>query len=145
MKRILSTSAMLLVLAVAAPVLAGSPVGTWKTIDDETKKPRSLVKLFKKADGKIYGKVVKLYQPAGEPKNPVCDQCKGALQNKPILGMTIISGLSPDDDEWSGGTILDPSNGKSYRCKMWVESAKKVKLRGYLGFFYRTQYWYRVK
>ncbi len=138
--------AALVVLGFAGQAAAASPIGTWKTIDDETKRTRSLVKIYKKANGKLFGKIIKLYQQPSEPKNPVCDKCKGANKNKPIVGMNIIRGLELDDDEWGGGTILDPGNGKTYSCKIWIEGGgKKLKLRGYVGFFYRTQYWYRVK
>jgi uncharacterized protein (DUF2147 family) len=142
--RILKIGLVMLSLVVSSQALAASPYGTWKTIDDETKKTKSLVQLYKGKDGKLHGKIVKLFNP--KEKDPRCTKCSGARKNKPIIGMEIISGLSLDDDEWSGGEVLDPANGKTYRCKLWVEDGgKKIKLRGYIAFFYRTQYWYRVK
>ena len=135
---------VMLSLAISGRALAASPYGTWKTIDDETNKAKSLVEIYKGKDGKLYGKIVKLFNP--KEKNPRCTKCSGARKNKPIVGLQIITGLSLDDDEWSGGEVLDPANGKTYRCKLWVEDGgKKIKLRGYVAFFYRTQYWYRVK
>jgi uncharacterized protein (DUF2147 family) len=142
--RILKIGLVMLGLVVSGRALAASPYGTWKTIDDETNKAKSLVELYKGKDGKLYGKIVKLFNP--KEKNPRCTKCSGARKNKPIVGLQIITGLSLDDDEWSGGEVLDPANGKTYRCKLWVEDGgKKIKLRGYVAFFYRTQYWYRVK
>jgi uncharacterized protein (DUF2147 family) len=145
--RILKIVLVMLSLVVSSQALAGSsPYGTWKTVDDKTKKSRSLVKLYKGKDGKLHGKIVKLFQKKGEDPKPRCTECSGSKKNKPIIGMEIISGLSLDGDEWSGGKVLDPANGKTYRCKLWVENGgKKIKLRGYVAFFYRTQYWYRVK
>jgi uncharacterized protein (DUF2147 family) len=142
--RILKSGLVMLSLVVSGHALAASPYGTWKTIDDETNKAKSLVQLYKGKDGKLHGKIVKLFNP--KEKNPRCDKCSGARKNKPIVGLEIISGLSLDDDVWSGGEVLDPAKGKTYRCKLWVEDGgKKIKLRGYVAFFYRTQYWYRVK
>jgi uncharacterized protein (DUF2147 family) len=142
--RILKIGLVMLGLVVSGRALAASPYGTWKTIDDETNKAKSLVELYKGKDGKLYGKIVKLFNP--KEKDPRCTKCSGARKNKPIVGLQIITGLSLDDDEWSGGEVLDPANGKTYRCKLWVEDGgKKIKLRGYVAFFYRTQYWYRVK
>ncbi len=118
----------------------GSPVGKWKTIDDETKKAKSYVEIYEK-DKVIYAKITKLI---GKPDSTLCDKCKKDLHNKRIVGMTFVWGMKKDGDAYEGGRILDPNNGKTYRCKMWVQG-NRLKVRGYIAFFYRTQYWYRVK
>ncbi len=116
-------------------------IGTWQTIDDNTKKVRSLVELSI-ADNKLYGKIVKLFPQEGDPENPVCEKCKGQRKNKPILGLQIIDGLTLTENEWQDGEILDPDNGKTYDCKIWLKDGR-LKVRGYIGFFYRTQEWIR--
>ncbi len=124
-----------------------SPVGTWKTIDDETHEPKSLVKIVEK-HGKLYGTIIKLFRKPDEDQNPKCDKCEGALKDKPIIGMQILKGFSKDGDEWSGGKILDPHNGKTYSCILEVlDGGKKLKVRGYIGISLigRTQIWERVK
>jgi len=126
---------------------ATSPVGRWTTIDDETKKPKSVISIYEE-NGKLYGKIEKLYREPTEEQNPVCDKCEGALKNQPILGMVIMRDLKKDDDEWTGGTILDPANGKTYKCKIAVEGGgKKLKVRGYIGMSLlgRTQHWVRAE
>lgn len=123
--------------------MAQSVEGTWKTIDDETGKAKSHVKIWKDSSGKLRGKIIKLLNPSRP--NPTCDKCKGKLKGKPIEGMTIMWGLSKDDDEWEDGTILDPKKGKTYDCKIWLEGKDKLKVRGYVAMFYRTQTWYRIK
>lgn len=117
--------------------------GRWKTIDDETGEPRSIVEVFER-NGKVYGKVVKLLLKPTEDQDPVCVECDedDPRYKKKVLGMEIMKDLRKDDDEYSGGEILDPNNGKVYRCKIWLEG-KDLKLRGYLGPFYRTQTWVR--
>ncbi len=120
-----------------------SPVGYWKTIDDDGKTEKSIVQLFMKGD-KLHGKILKLLHP--DKPNPVCDKCDGAKKDKPIEGMEFLWGLEKDDDEWSGGTILDPKNGKEYSCYVEViEAGKKLKVRGFMGISLlgRTQYWNR--
>jgi uncharacterized protein (DUF2147 family) len=122
-----------------------SPKGLWKTIDDKTGKAKSFIKIWIK-DGKLYGKITKLINPSEE--DPLCDKCEGALHNKPVIGMTIMKGLTQDGDEWNGGRILDPESGKTYKCLIEVQnSGKRLKVRGYIGFSLlgRTQHWYRVK
>ena len=122
-----------------------SPVGLWKTVDDNTGKAKSIIRIWEK-DGKLYGRIVKLIDPQ-EP-NPLCVECKGKLKNKPVIGMTIMAGLSKDGDEWNGGTIMDPENGKTYKVLIQVlAGGKKLKVRGYIGvsLLGRTQHWIRVK
>lgn len=140
-------SVIKLMLTLAAAFITGlaaaqSPVGKWKTIDDETGKPKSVVEIFEK-DGKLYGRIAELLNPS-EP-NPKCDECpKGDDRyNQPVLGMEIIRGLQKDGDEWEDGTVLDPEKGKIYDCKIWLEDENTLRLRGYVAFFYRTQTWQR--
>ncbi|WP_163411297.1 DUF2147 domain-containing protein [Flavobacterium ajazii] len=125
-------------------IQAQGVVGKWKTIDDETGEAKSIVEVYEKS-GKIYAKVVEILR--ADHKKDVCSKCEGAEKNKPILGMVIMNGLKKDGDEYNGGTILDPTNGKKYKCYITLESADKLKLRGYVGISLvgRTQYWTRVK
>nr|WP_315026928.1 DUF2147 domain-containing protein [uncultured Chryseobacterium sp.] len=113
--------------------------GKWKTIDDETKQAKSIVEVFKKSDGKYYGKVSQLLI---KPADPNCTACKDDRKGKPILGLEIIRGLSKDGDEFTGGTITDPKTGKTYKCTI-TRNGDKLNVRGYLGLSLlgRTQVW----
>lgn len=143
----LNMKKLFLTLMLLAPLFGFSQeiLGKWKTIDDETGKAKSIVEIYKATDGKVYGKVFKILTPGEENKK--CTECSGAQKDKPITGMIIINGLSKDGDEWSGGTILDPNNGKKYKCYITLDSKDKLKVRGYIGISLigRTQYWYRVE
>lgn len=129
-----------------AEAAAASVVGTWKTIDDETGKTKSLVEISE-SGGELKGKVVKLFRAPEEDQNPKCDKCEGAKKDQPILGLEILWGLKKDSDKkWSGGEIMDPKKGKTYSCKLeMIEDGKKLKVRGFLGFSLlgRTQTWER--
>jgi len=113
--------------------------GLWKSIDDETGEEKSLVEIYKK-DGKAYGKIVELLNPSADDPDPVCDECPDHRKNKRITGLEIITALKKDGDVWEKGEILDPENGKIYKCKIWVEGGL-LKVRGYVSFLYRTQTW----
>jgi uncharacterized protein (DUF2147 family) len=115
--------------------------GKWKTIDDKTKEPKSIVEIYEQ-EGKLYGKIVKLFRKPGEDQDPVCDKCTGEQKDKKILGMVIINGLTQKGDAWSKGQVLDPDNGKTYNAKIWLEDGK-LRIRGYILFLYRTQTWIR--
>ena len=119
-------------------------VGKWKTIDDETGKAKGIVEIYEQS-GKIYGKIVDILEQ--ENKKRICVKCSGNDKDKPILGMVIIKGLSKEGSEYTNGKILDPKNGKLYKCYITLETKDKLKVRGYIGISLlgRTQYWYRVK
>lgn len=122
-----------------------SPAGRWKTIDDNTGKATSVV-VVKEENGVVSGTIERLIVEPGEDPNPKCDKCTGDKKDKPVVGMRILWDLKKDKKEWSGGTILDPDNGKTYKCYIEViDGGKRLKVRGYLGItiFGRTQYWVR--
>ena len=128
---------------VCSSTCAQSIFGKWKTIDDKTGKPRAVVEIYER-DGQAFGKIIKTFPDPGEPTDPICNKCKGADKDQKIIGMEILRNMVKDDDEWDDGTILDCEEGKTYDCKIWVEDGK-LKVRGYIAFFYRTQEWLPVK
>jgi uncharacterized protein (DUF2147 family) len=124
---------------------AKSPVGRWKTIDDITGKAKSVVLIWEQG-GKLFGRIQKLVDPDPKDPNPTCDGCSGAQKGKPVVGMQILWDLQKNGDGWSGGTILDPATGKTYKCLLSVEDGgTKLKVRGFVGvsLLGRTQYWLR--
>ena len=122
-----------------------SPIGLWRTIDDKTGKEKSLVRIVE-TNGELRATIEKLFREPNEEPNPNCDKCPGDRKNKPVIGMTIMTGLKKAGTEYEGGEILDPNNGKIYRCKMWTaEGGKKLNVRGFIGVAVlgRTQVWVR--
>jgi len=145
--RWLGLATLTVLFATSALAQEATPVGRWTTIDDETKKPKSVIAIYEEG-GKLFGKIEKIFLEPNQPENPVCEKCEGTLKGQPIIGMVIMRDLKKDDDEWTGGTILDPSNGKTYKCKIAVENGgKKLKVRGFVGMsmFGRTQHWVRAE
>lgn len=141
--------------AVAGALLAGAaaalaqgadtPVGVWQTIDDNTHQPKALVQISQSDDGTLSGKVIKGLNPADKP-GKLCTACTDERKDQPILGMTIIKRMKQDGDKWDGGNILDPENGKIYRCNMHLEDGgQKLVVRGYIGISLlgRSQTWIR--
>ena len=140
MKTLVVLIAALAIAGVGHAAAADPLVGTWKTVDEKTGKVVSEVEVYDQG-GKFFGKIVGLTEPndaQGKPKT--CTKCQGADKDKPIIGLVILKDLSPSGDRYKGGTITDPDDGKIYKSELWVEDGK-LKVRGYLGPFYRTQTW----
>ncbi|MDH3505458.1 MAG: DUF2147 domain-containing protein [Nitrospirota bacterium] len=122
-----------------------SPVGLWKTIDDNSGKPGGLIRIAV-IEGQYQGKIEKIFIEPGEDPNPRCIKCDGVRRNQPVIGMTFMWGLTKQGDEYNGGDILDPKTGRLYRAKMTLEDGgTKLNVRGFIGFSLlgRTQVWFR--
>ena len=118
-----------------------TPVGDWKTIDDNTGETKSIVSIYEQ-DGKYFGRIKEILTAN---KDALCTECSGKQKNQPIKGLIIIKNLEKDGDEWNGGTILDPQKGSEYRLVAWYEEdPNKLYIRGkhWTG-LYRTQTWIR--
>ena len=135
-----------LIVHVAAWAQA-SPVGLWKTIDDDGATEKSLVRISENGDV-LTGRIEKLLDPRIR-SDAVCDKCSDERKGQPVQGLTILRNLrhsAHEPDWWEGGDVTDPKNGKVYKARVrTVEAGKKLQLRGYLGPFYRTQTWIRVE
>jgi len=143
----LKISLALIALVVhTAAVAQATPIGLWKTIDDESKTEKSLVRIAE-AGGVLSGSIEKVLDPAKE--KDVCEKCSDERKGKPIVGLNIIRNAKPDADDkssWTGGEILDPNNGKTYRLRLKPhDGGKTLEVRGYIGPFFRNQTWIRVE
>ena len=124
---------------------AQSIVGKWTTIDDNSGQEKSVVEIFEKG-GKYFGKVTRLFREAGEDPDPVCEECESddPRYQKKIIGMEIIRNMQKSGEAYEHGDILDPENGKVYKCKLWIDG-NELKVRGYWGPFFRTQSWKKAQ
>jgi len=141
-------SAAVLACAAFAAHAQSTPVGLWKTIDDETKTEKSFVRISDNA-GVLSARIEKLLDPAKQDAK--CEKCSDERKDKPVLGMTIVRNVKQSADDqglWDGGEILDPNNGKTYKVRLRpVSGGKALEVRGYIGapMFGRTQTWQRIE
>ena len=152
MKRIAGRLVCLATVAAALPGLCmaddGDPAGLWKSIDDQSGKPKALIRITE-SSGEYRGRIEKLFPADGVEPQALCAKCEGALKDQPIVGMTIITGMKRDGSDaglYGSGQILDPANGKTYRSRMTLaDGGKKLQVRGYIGtpLLGRTQVWLR--
>jgi len=132
------------ILMASALAQGPAPAGLWRTFN-ERGQAESLVRITEHG-GELRGEVVTVFSPPAPSANPLCEDCRGELKNKPVVGMTILRGLRWDGEQYSGGEIFDPDNGTTYRCRIRiVEDGRKLEVRGFIGvsLFGRTQVWTR--
>lgn len=80
-------------------------------------------------------------QPKRDSKNP--DEAK---RSRTIVGSQILEGFTKKSEKvYDGGTIYDPTSGKTYSCNMTLDG-DILNIRGYLGvsFLGKTQKWTRI-
>jgi len=124
---------------------AASPVGLWYAEGGAAE-----VEIRPCSDG-LCGKIVWLRSPIGDDgcelrddKNP-----EPAARGRTIVGLEILRGLRQLDEEgrqWAGGTIYDPTGGRTYSCNARLDGDDRLFLRGYFGIqlLGRTTTWTRV-
>ena len=145
-RAVLLTGAAALLLTGTAALAQMTPVGTWRSIDDETKQPKAQI-VVSDNGGVLTGRIEKLLRPGADP-NAVCDRCTDDRKDKPMVGLEIIRGAKKAEgqDGWEGGRILDPEKGSTYSLRLTpIEGGSKLEVRGSIGPFGRTQTWVRAQ
>ena len=123
-----------------------TPVGTWRSIDDQTREPKAQI-VVSDHGGVLSGRIEKVLKKDAKP-NALCDECTDDRKGQPVEGLEMIRGARKADgkDVWEGGRVLDPENGKDYALRLTpIEGGQKLEVRGSIGPFGRTQTWVRVK
>lgn len=145
MKKTYFISLMMMGLSLALHGQANSIVGFWLTEDGD-----SQVEIFTKADGQFYGRVVWLEEPLNDKGLPKVDDKNPdkAMHQVPILGLEILKGFeyNASKQEWAGGTIYDPKNGRTYSAYLRMDGKQTLRMRGYvygMRFLGRSSYWTR--
>ena len=138
---------ILLLCCWSTVLLAGlTPVGLWESMSQDDLSP-TLIQVYIK-HGQYFGKIVRLPRKSGRPTERLCIHCHGDRYQKPLLGMVILRGLQQvADKQYEKGYILDPRNGKDYRCQLTLSNnGQQLKVHGYIGLpiFGKTVYWQRA-
>ncbi len=125
-----------------------TPVGTWRTIDDNTGEAKSELVITENA-GVLTGRIAKLLSKSSD-QNAVCDKCADDRKDKPLIGLELMRGAKKTEGKnvWEGGKIVDPEGGTVYSLKLTpIDGGKKLNVHAFVGlsFIGRTQTWVRVQ
>lgn len=123
-----------------------SPGGRWRTFDNKTGKPKSIVSIVLKGDT-LVAFIDSLYLEPGEVVDSVCDKCSGWRKGKKIRGLVITDAMIKHGNKWSGGSIIDPDCGKVFNCIIKIQDSGRIlEVRGFIGIPLagRSQYWHRI-
>ena len=134
---------IVIALLLSQSICSQTIFGKWKTVDDETGEEKSIVEIYQE-NGKVYGKIIEIFDAT--KRDLPCKFCPGEDFNKPVLGLKIIKDMVKSGDVYKKGTVTNPENGKVYDCRLKLDddNPNRLQLRGYIAFFYRTQYWIRT-
>ncbi|GAB6196759.1 DUF2147 domain-containing protein [Lysobacter xanthus] len=133
-------------LAAALPLVAGaadnSPVGRWKTLDDETGKVMTIAEVYTAQNGKLAAKIVE----AVDASAATCTKCDGKDKNKSTVGMPILWNLKPVNGGWGDGEGFKPSAGMKFKAKSvkLVDGGKKLEVTGCKFVICKTATWVRA-
>ena len=138
MKKVMSLITCLLMVAVSITAQTDKIVGNYKV---ERNGVASKVKIYKHENG--YRAQVtwvdNLKKEDGsirtDEKNP--DKSKRNVRADQIVLIDKVT-YDAKDNVWTNGKIYDPTNGKTYKVKLWFDGDKVLKMRGYIGPFFET-------
>jgi uncharacterized protein (DUF2147 family) len=133
---------LLFFIGVSSPAVKSDDIlGIWTTGN-----AKSQVQIYKIGE-KFFGKIIKLKDPLNEQGKPKVDfrNSDASKRNMPLIGLNVLRDLVFDKDEWNGGRIYNPEDGKDYKCLMRLKDAKTLEVRGYIGFSLigKSQTWTR--
>ena len=136
---------LLLILSITLSIqsFAQSPIGIWENYDPDNGSPLSRIEFYKE-NGKLNARIVEIFD---EDFTTTCNQCEGPRKDQILKGMTVIWNLTiRNSTQFKKGRIIDPGNGKIYKCFVQLQDDNLLKVRGYMGIkaLGRTQYWSRV-
>ena len=137
-----------LILAAALASLAfsaaaqQSPIGKWKTLDDQTGKVMTISEVYETKNGTLAAKIV---EAVGVPAT--CTTCSGKNANKPMVGIVTLWDLKANKDgTWGGGKGYKPSEDRNFNAKSMklVDGGKKLEVRGCVSIICRNATWVRA-
>ena len=142
MRKIILAAALASMAFAASAQDLTSPIGKWKTLDDQTGKQMTVTEVYEAKNGTLAAKIT---ENLGLPA--ICDTCSGANKGKPVVGMVTVWNMKANKDgTWGGGNGYKPSEDTSFKAKSMklVDGGNKLEVTGCKAIFCRTATWVRA-
>ena len=142
MRNMLLTAVLASLSFAATAQHTASPVGKWKTLDDESGKPMTITEIYETKNGTLAAKIV---ENLGLPAN--CDGCSGQYKGKPFVGIVTLWNLKAQKDgTWGGGNGYKPSEDRHFKVKSveLIDNGERVRVTGCVLFICKKAEWVRV-
>lgn len=134
--------ALFLFAAFASPLFAEDVVGFWKSVDEKTGKPQSIVGIYE-YQGKYYGRLIVTFNDQGGFSDTIYDlkeRAPGVVGNPYYAGLDFIYDLKKNGSKYTDGRIMDPEEGRVYDAEIWLDKGNLI-VRGEIWIFGRNQTW----
>ncbi|MFG1185785.1 DUF2147 domain-containing protein [Xanthobacter aminoxidans] len=124
----------------ATPVFAADPTGLWLT------PTRSGQVEISKCGAGLCGRLVSSEGLKADPALKDVNNSNASLRGRALKGLTILTGFSGGPQEWSGGSIYNAEDGKTYSGTITMDGDNTLKLRGCVVVpLCKTQVWTRLR
>lgn len=131
-------AAVLFLLLPAAASAAQPITGRWMTED------RKAIVTIAECGLRLCGRVSSILAPTPDGPPVDANNPNEALRNRPILGLTVLSGFTASGEVWRG-SIYSPEEGKTYRSEIVRSGPSTLAVRGCVLVFCRSQTWTRAR
>ncbi|QRG05489.1 DUF2147 domain-containing protein [Xanthobacter dioxanivorans] len=133
-------AAFALCMLMTAPALAADPTGLWQTPS------RSGQVEISRCGANLCGRLVSSEGLKADPALKDVNNSNASLRSRPLKGVTILSGFSGGPKEWTGGSIYNAEDGKTYSGSITLDGDDTLKLRGCIvAPLCKTQSWTRLR
>ena len=142
MRKIILAAALASIAFSASAQNSASPVGKWKTLDDESGKAMTITEVYEAKNGTLAAKIT---ENLGLPAT--CGECSGQYKGKPYVGIVTLWNLKAQKDgSWGEGNGYKPSEDRSFKAKSvkLIDGGKKLEVKGCVAFICRTATWVRA-
>ena len=125
--------------AIAAPAFAADPIGLWQT-------PTNGGQVRISACGQnLCGVLVTSDHIRANPAMADARNSDRALRTRTLRNLPMLNGFHGGPTEWTGGSVYNPDDGRTYRGTITMQGDNTLRLRGcVVAPLCKTQTWTRI-
>jgi Delta7-sterol 5-desaturase len=132
-------------LAVATVAHANTAVGEWAT---QGYSARVQIRACDHAPGRLCGTIVWLWEPSDKQGRPMTDTRNPDASRRaaPLVGLQMLSDFAPATrpQSWTGGTIYNPEDGRTYGATLTLRAPDLLEVEGCVLIVCSRQVWRKL-